>query len=158
MALVEIQDVRKSYGPLNVLDGVSLSVEKGQVVAIIGRSGSGKSTLLRCVNGLELIQGGEIRVGGDRLGKRPEELRRLRQRVGIVFQSYNLFPHLTVLQNLMLAPRLVKKANKAAAEQWRARCSASSAWPRRPIPSPISSPAASSSAWRSPARSPCSPK
>jgi len=117
MALVEIQDVRKNYGTLNVLDGVSLSVDKGQVVAIIGRSGSGKSTLLRCVNGLETIQGGEIRVGGDKLGIRPEELRKLRQRVGIVFQSYNLFPHLTVLQNLMLAPKLVKKTGKADGEK-----------------------------------------
>jgi polar amino acid transport system ATP-binding protein len=115
MALVEIQDVKKNYGALNVLDGVSLNVDKGQVVAIIGRSGSGKSTLLRCVNGLELIQGGEIRVGGDRLGSKPEELRKLRQRVGIVFQSYNLFPHLTVLQNLTLAPKLVKKTGKADA-------------------------------------------
>lgn len=117
MALVEIQDVRKNYGAVNVLDGVSLTVEKGQVIAIIGRSGSGKSTLLRCVNGLELIQGGEIRIGGQRLGNKPEQLRELRQRVGIVFQSYNLFPHLTVLQNLMLAPKLVKKAPKASAEK-----------------------------------------
>lgn len=115
MALVEINDIRKSYGSLNVLDGVTLNVDKGQVVAIIGRSGSGKSTLLRCVNGLEPIQAGQIRVGGTQLDTNPEELRKLRQRVGMVFQSYNLFPHLTVLQNLMLAPKLVKKTTRTDA-------------------------------------------
>lgn len=117
MALVEIHDVQKSYGSVQVLKGVSLEVEKGQVVAIIGRSGSGKSTLLRCINGLETIQAGEIRLGGQALTQNGTALRELRKRVGIVFQSYNLFPHLTVLQNLTLAPRLAKKLPRRQADE-----------------------------------------
>ena len=99
----------KRYGPLEVLKGVSLQVEAGQVVAIIGRSGSGKSTLLRCLNGLEAIQGGRITIAGHALDGTARHLRALRQDVGIVFQSYNLFPHLKVGENIMLAPRVVKK-------------------------------------------------
>jgi polar amino acid transport system ATP-binding protein len=117
MALVEIHDVQKSYGSVQVLKGVSLEVEKGQVVAIIGRSGSGKSTLLRCINGLETIQAGEIRLGGQALTQDGAALRELRKRVGIVFQSYNLFPHLSVLQNLTLAPRLAKKLPRQQADE-----------------------------------------
>ena len=109
MSLVEIASVDKSFGPLKVLDGVSLSVAQGEIVAIIGRSGSGKSTLLRCINGLEPIQGGAIRVDGDLVTAPKADLRRLRQKVGIVFQSYNLFPHLTVERNITLAPTVVKR-------------------------------------------------
>ena len=106
---VELINVSKSYGSLRVLDDVSLTVEKGEVIAIIGRSGSGKSTLLRCLNGLEPIQAGEIFIDGVKVNDKDTDLRKLRQNVGIVFQSFNLFPHLSVAENIMLAPRLVLK-------------------------------------------------
>jgi len=115
MSLVEIRAVDKSFGALKVLDGVTLSVAEGEIVAIIGRSGSGKSTLLRCINGLEPIQGGEIRVDGDLVSAPKADLRRLRQKVGIVFQSYNLFPHLNVERNITLAPTVVRRLALAEA-------------------------------------------
>jgi len=116
MSLVEIDAVDKSFGPLKVLDGVTLSVAEGEIVAIIGRSGSGKSTLLRCINGLEPIQGGQIRVDGDLVSAPKADLRKLRQKVGIVFQSYNLFPHLTVERNITLAPTVVRRIALAEAQ------------------------------------------
>lgn len=109
MAIVEIDKVTKRFGSNQVLDGISLSVERGQVIAIIGRSGSGKSTMLRCVNGLESIDGGSITVAGHQLTTKHEHLIALRKDVGMVFQHYNLFPHLTVEENVMLSPRIVKK-------------------------------------------------
>ena len=115
MSVVSVEGVVKRYGALEVLKGVSLQVETGQVVAIIGRSGSGKSTLLRCLNGLEAIQGGSITVAGHVVDGTGRNLRALRQDVGIVFQSYNLFPHLRVGENIMLAPRVVKRVPAAEA-------------------------------------------
>ena len=109
MSRVELINVSKHYGPLHVLDNVSLTVEAGEVIAIIGRSGSGKSTLLRCLNGLEPIQAGEILIDGVKVNDPDTDLRSLRQNVGIVFQSFNLFPHLSVSDNITLAPRLVLK-------------------------------------------------
>ena len=109
MAIVNLSGVRKSYGALTVLRDVSLEVERGAVVALVGRSGSGKSTLLRCINGLEPIDGGEVVVDGRRVEQNEASLRQLRQEIGIVFQSYNLFPHLTVERNVTLALSLVKK-------------------------------------------------
>jgi polar amino acid transport system ATP-binding protein len=117
MALVEIEQVDKSFGPLHVLKQVSLQVAEGEIVAIIGRSGSGKSTLLRCINGLEPIQGGTIRVDGDLVTAPKADLRQLRQKVGIVFQSYNLFPHLTVERNITLAPTVVKRMDLEEARE-----------------------------------------
>jgi polar amino acid transport system ATP-binding protein len=116
MSLVDIQAVDKSFGALRVLDGVTLSVAEGEIVAIIGRSGSGKSTLLRCINGLEPIQGGAIRVDGALVSAPKADLRSLRQKVGIVFQSYNLFPHLTVERNITLAPTVVRRLALAEAQ------------------------------------------
>ena len=113
MPAIVIENVHKSFGTIEVLKGVSLSVETGQVIAIIGRSGSGKSTLLRCINGLETCQSGRIEVAGHVLDHDPKHLRDLRKDVGIVFQSYNLFPHLTVGENIMLAPRLTKGLSTA---------------------------------------------
>ncbi len=115
MSAVVIEDVHKSFGKLEVLKGVSLNVEKGQVVAIIGRSGSGKSTLLRCINGLEVFHSGRIEVAGHTVDQDTKRLRELRKDVGIVFQSYNLFPHLTVGQNIMLSPRITQGVDKAKA-------------------------------------------
>ena len=116
MPAVLIDDVHKRFGDLEVLKGVSLTVESGQVVALIGRSGSGKSTLLRCINGLEAINSGRIEVAGHVVDQDPKKLRELRKDVGIVFQSYNLFPHLTVGQNIMLSPRITQNVpqDKAA--------------------------------------------
>ena len=108
MSLVELKDVVKRYGQHTVLNGVSLRVEKGEIIAIIGRSGSGKSTMLRCVNGLEPIQGGTVSFEGTVVNDPATDLRKLRQHVGIVFQSFNLFPHLTVERNITLAPKVVK--------------------------------------------------
>ncbi len=109
MSLVELTDVHKSFGAVEVLKGVSMSMEQGEIVAIIGRSGSGKSTLLRCINGLEMVQSGRIEVAGIETTKPGADLNLLRQRAGMVFQSYNLFPHLSVERNVMLALRLVHK-------------------------------------------------
>lgn len=117
MSVVSVEGVVKRYGQLEVLKGVSLEVQAGQVVAIIGRSGSGKSTLLRCMNGLEGIQEGSITIAGHKIDGTNDNLRALRQDVGIVFQSYNLFPHLRVGENIMLAPRVVKKVPAAEAER-----------------------------------------
>lgn len=114
--IVDITALRKSYGSNEVLKGIDLKVQRGEVIAIIGKSGSGKSTLLRCVNGLEEFQEGALSVNGQKLlHDSPTAMRALRQQVGMIFQSFNLFPHLTVGKNIMLAPSLVKKtdANKA---------------------------------------------
>jgi len=113
--IVNFRDVHKSFGTVPVLRGVTFEIAKGEVVALIGRSGSGKSTALRCIDRLETISQGEIIVCGHRVSDPGVELRKLRQDVGIVFQSYNLFPHLTVEQNITLAPRWVKKTDKATA-------------------------------------------
>ncbi|MES2260029.1 MAG: amino acid ABC transporter ATP-binding protein [Pseudomonadota bacterium] len=113
MPIVEISNITKRFGDNQVLNGVSLAVEPGQVVAVIGRSGSGKSTMLRCINGLETIDEGSIQVAGHALTAKQEKLLDLRKDVGMVFQSYNLFPHLTVEENVMLAPRIVKKVPDA---------------------------------------------
>jgi polar amino acid transport system ATP-binding protein len=104
VAFLEIDDVHKSYGQNEVLKGVSLDVERHEVVCLIGASGSGKSTLLRCVNALEEISSGEIRIEGDCVTGAGVDLNALRRDVGIVFQSYNLFPHMSVAENITLAP------------------------------------------------------
>lgn len=114
--MIEIDNVSKCFGSLKVLDGVSLEVRKGEVVSIIGGSGSGKSTLLMCINGLEPIQGGRILVDGVEVHAKGTDLNKLRRNIGIVFQQWNAFPHLTVIENVMLAPRKVLKKSKAEAE------------------------------------------
>ncbi|MGX4730470.1 amino acid ABC transporter ATP-binding protein, partial [Pseudomonas corrugata] len=114
--MIEIENVHKSFGDLEVVKGVSLTVDKGEVVSIIGGSGSGKSTLLMCINGLEPIQQGSIRVDGVEVHDRATDLNHLRQKIGIVFQQWNAFPHLTVLENVMLAPRKVLGKSKQEAE------------------------------------------
>jgi polar amino acid transport system ATP-binding protein len=108
MPIVQVDNIHKRFGEVEVLKGVSLEVEAGQVVAVIGRSGSGKSTMLRCLNGLETVSSGRIVIAGHALDSQGQHLRELRRDVGIVFQSYNLFPHLTVGENIMLAPRITK--------------------------------------------------
>jgi len=111
---LRIENLKKSYGAMPVLKGIDLSVEQGDVVAVIGRSGSGKSTMLRCINGLEPFESGSIEVAGHRVSDAKPALRELRKEVGMVFQSYNLFPHLSVADNITLAPRVVRKLPASA--------------------------------------------
>jgi len=109
-SIVEINGLRKSFGSNEVLKGIDLHVQPGEVIAIIGKSGSGKSTLLRCINGLEVFQAGTLSVDNKPLlHDNAQAMRALRQRVGMIFQGFNLFPHLTVGKNVMLAPKLVKQ-------------------------------------------------
>ncbi|WP_336057626.1 amino acid ABC transporter ATP-binding protein [Nitratireductor sp. CH_MIT9313-5] len=115
--MIEIENVHKSFGSLKVLKGINLTVDKGEVVSVIGGSGSGKSTLLTCINGLEKIDSGRILVDGTEVHAKSTDLNRLRRKIGIVFQQFNAFPHLTVLENVTLAPRKVKGLGKAEAEE-----------------------------------------
>lgn len=114
--MIEIQDVRKSFGALEVLKGIDLTVAKGEVLTVIGGSGSGKSTLLTCINGLEPIDSGRILVDGTEVHAKATDLNKLRRKIGIVFQQFNAFPHLTVLENVTLAPRKVLGMSRADAE------------------------------------------
>jgi polar amino acid transport system ATP-binding protein len=116
MSAVEVHGLHKSFGDEEVLRGIDLSVEEHQVVCLIGASGSGKSTLLRCINLLETIDEGRILVGGEEVTAPGVDADRVRRRIGIVFQAYNLFPHMTVLRNVTLAPREVLKLSRAEAE------------------------------------------
>ena len=116
MSLVSVDQVHKYYGENHVLKGVDMKVEAGEVVSIIGRSGSGKSTLLRCMNGLETYQDGAIIVDRQAVEDDDYKLRLLSRSVGMVFQSFNLFPHMTVGENVMLAPKLVLKKDAKACE------------------------------------------
>jgi polar amino acid transport system ATP-binding protein len=117
MPLLEVKEVDKRFGPHQVLEGLNLEVEEHEVVCLIGASGCGKSTLLRCINGLETIQGGEIRLQGDRVTGPGVDLNALRRDVGIVFQSFNLFPHMTVMENVILAPIRVLGMARAEADE-----------------------------------------
>ena len=148
--IVSVRDATKYFGPLKVLDGVSLEVRQGQLVAIVGRSGSGKSTLLRCMNGLEAIQGGQIVICGHDVSAIKSNRAELRRDVGMVFQSYNLFPHFTVERNITLALTLVKKKTRPKRQRHRgSRCWRWSDWRTKARPIPNNCRAASSSGWRS---------
>jgi polar amino acid transport system ATP-binding protein len=114
---IEFRAVNKWFGKLHVLRDVTLAVQPGEVVVICGPSGSGKSTLIRCVNGLERVQGGDIIVLGETITRPGVNLTRLRTQVGMVFQSFNLFPHMTALENIMLAPMKVKRVSAVEAEK-----------------------------------------
>lgn len=114
--LLEIRHLHKDYGTGAILKGISLDVHKGEVLVIVGPSGCGKSTLLRCLNGLEPVQGGEILLDGEPITGEKPDWPRIRQRIGMVFQSYDLFPHKTVLENIMLAPIKAQKRDKKEVE------------------------------------------
>ncbi|MBU0726375.1 MAG: amino acid ABC transporter ATP-binding protein [Alphaproteobacteria bacterium] len=116
MPLIAITDVKKRFGDNEVLKGINIDVDPGEVIAIIGKSGSGKSTLLRCINGLESIDDGSILVAGAHLAPDEASLKALRLKVGMIFQQFNLFPHLSVGRNVMLSQMVVKKTPKAEAE------------------------------------------
>lgn len=110
--LLTVEHLIKKYGDQVILDDVSLDVKKGEVIVVVGPSGCGKSTLLRCINALESIQGGVVKLGDEVIDPKSKSLTRLRQKIGMVFQSYDLFPHLTVLDNILLAPTKVQKRSK----------------------------------------------
>ncbi len=115
--MIELTDVHKYFGELHVLKGIDLQVPKGEVLSVIGASGSGKSTLLYCINGLETIQKGVVTVDGVEVHAKGTDINKLRQRLGMVFQQWNSFPHLTTLENVALAPRIVKGFSKAEARE-----------------------------------------
>ncbi len=115
-SLLSIKNLHKEFDRNTILKGINLELNKGEVIVIIGPSGCGKSTLLRCLNGLEDIQGGEIYLGGKLLQKNAKDISSMRQKIGMVFQSYDLFPHKTVLENILLAPVKVQKRKRAEAE------------------------------------------
>lgn len=115
--LIKIDSVVKDFGDNRVLDGLSLSVREGEVVVIVGPSGCGKSTLLRCINGLEPIQGGEITFRGQKVDGNSRSIVGIRQKVGMVFQNYELFPHMTILENIVLSPLLVQKRSRKEVEE-----------------------------------------
>ena len=114
---IRIEGLKKSFGDLVVLDGITTTVKEGEVVCVIGPSGSGKSTFLRCLNKLEDITGGTVVIDEFDLTDKKIDLDKVRQRIGMVFQHFNLFPHMTVIDNVTLAPLLTKKMDKAAAEK-----------------------------------------
>jgi polar amino acid transport system ATP-binding protein len=116
-AALEIEGLRKSFGKNLVLDGIDLSVGEHEVICLIGVSGSGKSTLLRCINLLEPVDAGRIVVSGEEITRRGVDVNRVRRRIGIVFQAFNLFPHMSVLENVTLAPRLALRQGRGKAEE-----------------------------------------
>ena len=153
-ASVSIKGLNKSYGKLQVLKGIDIEVEPGEVVCLIGPSGSGKSTLLRCVNLLEEPQGGTITVGHTEVTDPDVDINAVRTRMGMVFQQFNLFGHLSVLDNCTIAQVKVLGAARQPLSRWRA-----SSWRRWGLPvrktaCRVSSRAGSSSVWLSPGRSP----
>lgn len=115
--MIEVKDVYKVFGKIVALNGVSLNVYPGKVVVVVGPSGSGKSTLLRCMNHMEVESQGEIYVDGELLNGDQKRLNRIRSEIGMVFQSFNLYPHLSVLENVTLAQRIVRKTNKATSKE-----------------------------------------
>jgi polar amino acid transport system ATP-binding protein len=115
--VIQVSDLRKDFGKLHVLNGIDLNIEQGEVVVVIGPSGSGKSTFLRCLNLLEEPTGGEVIFEGISITDRKHDVNKLREKMGMVFQQFNLFPHMTVLDNITLAPRKVKKLSKEEADK-----------------------------------------
>lgn len=116
-ALLQIRDLVKKFGDKTILNGISLDIQQGEVAVIVGPSGCGKSTLLRCINGLEEIQGGTVAIDGQIVSSADSKRETVSQKTGMVFQSYDLFPHLKVLDNLTLAPRIVQKRDRKEAEE-----------------------------------------
>ncbi len=149
MALLRLDGVRKHFGDHHVLTGVSLEVDEGQVVCLIGASGSGKSTLLRCVDLLEVVDDGTIWLDDRDITAPDVNPDGVRREVAIVFQAYNLFPHLSVLDNITLGPTtLAAAAAPGERANGRSSCSSDSAWPRRRARIPTRSPVVSSNGWR----------
>lgn len=146
--MIKFKNVHKHFKDLHVINGVNLEIKKGEVVVVCGPSGSGKSTLIRTVNQLESIESGEIWVDGVNVADPKTDLNKIREEVGFVFQSFNLYPHLTVLDNITLAPMKVKgqMRNRRRKRQW--SFWNASDWHTKKTPSLPNFPAASSNAWR----------
>ena len=119
--MISIDGLHKYFDNLHVLQGIDLEVQKGEVLSVIGASGSGKSTFLYCINGIEPVQQGSVLVDGIDVHAKTTDLNKLRQRLGMVFQQWNSFPHLTAIQNVALAPQIVKKMSKSEAIEVAAR-------------------------------------
>ncbi|MDR9484187.1 MAG: glutamine ABC transporter ATP-binding protein GlnQ [Sediminimonas sp.] len=117
MSIIEFRNTSKHFGPLKVLDEVTLSIDEGEVVVLVGPSGSGKSTLLRCINGLEMITGGDLVVDGNSVTQGARILREIRQEAGMVFQQFNLFPQLSALENVAFGPQKVRGLSRSAARK-----------------------------------------
>ena len=115
--VVKVNNLKKKYGNLEVLKDISINVKEGEVLCIIGPSGSGKSTFLRCLNALEEINEGEVSILGENIFDKKTNINKVREHIGMVFQNFNLFPHLTVLDNITMAPKLLKKKDKREAEK-----------------------------------------
>ncbi|WP_313639896.1 ATP-binding cassette domain-containing protein, partial [Paenibacillus sp.] len=116
--MIAVKNLRKNYGKLEILKGIDLEIHKGEVVVVIGPSGSGKSTFLRCLNLLEQPTGGEITFEGESITSKKHDINVTREKMGMVFQQFNLFPHKTVLQNITLAPIKVRKKQQAEADKF----------------------------------------
>ncbi len=157
-SMIQIRDVSKRYGNLQALNKVSLDVARGEVLMIIGPSGSGKSTLLRCINHLEVPDTGSVIVDGIEVNERRGNINAVRAEVGMVFQRFELFPHLTVLDNICLAQRLVRKRPEAERVQVARQLLKRVGIPEKEQSFQASCQADSNSVWRSPVRSRCSPK
>lgn len=115
--MIQVSNLQKNFNKLHVLKGIDIDIEQGEVVVVIGPSGSGKSTFLRCLNLLEEPTGGEVIFEGTSITDKKKDINKLREKMGMVFQQFNLFPHMTVLENITLAPKKVKKLSKEAAEE-----------------------------------------
>lgn len=115
MSIIEVKNLSKSFGTNEVLKSIDLEVDRGEVICIIGPSGSGKSTFLRCLNGLEKVNNGSVVVGSQDIAKKSVNIDQVRENIGMVFQQFNLFPHLTVAENITLAPIELDKMNKEEA-------------------------------------------
>ncbi len=146
--LLEIRHLKKAYDKEPVLRDISLEIHKGEVVVIIGPSGCGKSTLLRCLNGLEPIQSGEILLGGQIITDGKTQWNQVRQKIGMVFQSYDLFPHMTVMENILLGPTKVQDRKRPEATALPESCSNGWACRINPMLIPVSCPAVRSSGWQ----------
>ena len=156
--MIRFEHVNKWFGDYQALVDINETIRQGEVVVVCGPSGSGKSTLIRTINRLEPIQSGRILLDGEDIHRRGLNLNEFRSRIGFVFQQFNLFPHLTALQNCTLAPMRLRGLRPAAAERSPYPCWSGSGWRTRPTPTLPSCPAASNSGWPSPAPWPCNPR
>ena len=147
--MIEFRDVHKSFGNLEVLKGINLNIEKGQVVTLIGPSGSGKSTILRCINLLEKPTKGQVFIDGTDITVPKADIQAVRKNIGMVFQHFNLFPHLTVKENITLAPTELKLMGKEEAGRKPLNCWPGWGWRTRRRPIRDSSPADRSRGWPS---------
>ncbi len=149
MSSLVLENVVKKFGETEVLKGIDLDVADHEVVCLIGASGSGKSTLLRCVNLIEPVTSGRIIVGGQEVTAAGVDVNRLRREIGIVYQSFNLFPHMSVIENVSLAPRKVLKLSNSDARATATELLSRFGLATRPMPTPTTCPAVSNSGWRS---------